>query len=94
MVGAESMLGWVEHVVSFPCSADVVRDDAGLQFAEDFQQADRSEVFYVVEFGGFRQWDEPSLLPKFRYVLSWPEGAEHLVRGFVEVLGEGLQVST
>ena len=26
-------------------------------------------------------------------MLSWPEGAEHLVRGFVEVLREGLQVS-
>ena len=46
-------MGWVEHVMGFPCGADAVREDAGPQFVEDFQQADRSEVFYVVEFGGF-----------------------------------------
>ena len=35
------------------CGANAVREDAGPQIAKDFQQADRSEVFYVVEFGGF-----------------------------------------
>ena len=29
VVGAESMLGWVEHVLGFPCGADAVGEYAG-----------------------------------------------------------------
>ena len=30
LVGAESMLRWVEHVLGFPCGADAVSEYAGL----------------------------------------------------------------
>ena len=50
-------------------------------------------ILNAVEFRSFGQWDKPSLLPEFRYVLCGPEGAEHLVRGWVKILREGLQVS-
>ena len=46
-----------------------------------------------MEFGRFGQWDEPALFPEFRDMLDWPEGAEHLVCGLMEVFRKGLQVS-
>ena len=60
---------------------------------EDFKEAYGPEVFNAVEFSCFGQWDEPALFPIFRYVLSWPEGAKHLICGLVEVVRKSLEVS-
>ena len=53
VVGAEPMLGGVEEVMGFPCVADSVGQYARPKFAEDFQEADWSEIFYAGEFFRF-----------------------------------------
>ena len=53
MVSAEPMLGGVEEVMGFPCVADSVGQYARPKFAEDFQEADWSEIFYAGEFFRF-----------------------------------------
>jgi hypothetical protein len=37
MFGTETMLGWVKHVMGFPSPANAVRENAGPEFAEDFE---------------------------------------------------------
>ena len=55
MVSAEPMLGGVEEVMGFPCVADSVGQYARPKFAEEFEEADWSEIFYAGEFFRFRK---------------------------------------
>ena len=45
VVGAEPMLGGVQKVMGFPCVADSVGQYACPEFAEDYEEADWSDVF-------------------------------------------------
>ena len=57
MLGTESVLGWIEHVEVFPGVTDAVSEDARLELAENFQEADGPQVFDVGEFGCLGQWN-------------------------------------
>ena len=66
------MLRGVEHVKVFPGVADAVGEYACSELAEIFKEADGPKVFYVGEFFGFGQRNEPALFPVVRNVLVGP----------------------
>ena len=51
------MLGGFKEVEGFPGVSDAMCQNAGLEFAEDLEEADGLEVFDAVKFICFGKWD-------------------------------------